>query len=68
MWNPRSFPRFQDAYLAVLDHVGREPEHVTASRGNRARECLNVSFVLDDPRDRLVYCPVPSDVIPCHWI
>jgi len=57
LWHSRRFPRFEDAYLAVLDHVGREAEHVCESRANRARECLNVSFVLNDPRDRLVYIP-----------
>lgn len=54
---PPMFGRFEDAYTAVLAHVSQHFEHTSASRGNMARECLNVSFVLRDPRDRIVYLP-----------
>jgi thymidylate synthase len=57
MLQPPTFGRFEDAYTAVLAHVSQHFEHTSASRGNTARECLNVSFVLSDPRDRIVYLP-----------
>ena len=57
MLQPPMFGRFEDAYTAVLAHVSQHFEHTSASRGNTARECLNVSFVLRDPRDRIVYLP-----------
>jgi thymidylate synthase len=57
MLHPPLFGRFQDAYAAVLEHVGQNFEHVIAPRGNAAREALNVSFMLEDPRDRVVYTP-----------
>src|SRR5712691_9531194 len=50
-----SFDTFDDAYRAVLEYVSSDFEHVNAPRGNAARECLNISFALTDPRDRLVY-------------
>jgi thymidylate synthase len=52
-----TFPTFQDAYVEVLRHVSEQYEHRPAPRGNAARECLNVSFSLTDPRDRIVYAP-----------
>ena len=51
------FGSFGDAYRTVLAHVSEHAEHVTSSRGNRARECLNVGFTLADPRQRIVYAP-----------
>jgi thymidylate synthase len=54
---PVRFARFQDAYVAVLTQVGQECDFTVAPRGNACRECLNISFVLDDPRDRIVYIP-----------
>jgi hypothetical protein len=61
------FGHFEDAYTAVLEHVGQDFEHVNAPRGNAARECLNVSFVLDDPRDRIVYLPARrSNIVFCY--
>jgi thymidylate synthase len=53
--HPPLFSRFEDAYAAVLEHVGSHFEHVNALRGSSCRECLNVSFALADPRDRIVY-------------
>jgi thymidylate synthase len=55
MLHPPVFGRFEDAYVAVLEHVAGSFEHVNAPRGNAGRECLNVSFVVDNPRDRIVY-------------
>jgi thymidylate synthase len=57
MLSPARFHRFQDAYIAVLAHVGRRFDHAVTPRGNACHECLNISFVLDDPRDRVVYVP-----------
>jgi thymidylate synthase len=53
-----AFPTFTDAYTAVLGHVTQHPEHVISARGNHAGECLNVSFTLTDPRERIVWSPV----------
>jgi thymidylate synthase len=57
MLHPPTFRHFEDAYCAVLKHVGPNFGYVIASRGKCARECLNVSFVVDDRRDRVVYAP-----------
>ncbi|MQA87245.1 MAG: thymidylate synthase [Streptosporangiales bacterium] len=67
MLHPPMFGRFEDAYVAVLEHVDRNVEHVNAPRGNAARECLNVSFVLTDPRDRIVYTPARrTNIVFCY--
>lgn len=52
-----TFATFEDAYLGVLEHVSTGYEHVNAPRGNTARECLNVSFAVAEPRERIVYHP-----------
>ncbi|MEV0400015.1 thymidylate synthase [Actinoallomurus sp. NPDC050550] len=52
-----AFTTFHDAYLAVLRHVSEQHEYRNAPRGNAARECLNVSFTLTDPRERIIYVP-----------
>lgn len=57
MLRPARFTRFQDAYVAVLAQVSRDFDHTVAPRGNACRESLNISFVLNDPRDRIVYVP-----------
>ncbi|MEU0520865.1 thymidylate synthase [Streptosporangium sp. NPDC006007] len=57
MLHPATFQRFEDAYTAVLEHVGVGYQQTIGARGNNARECLNISFVLDNPRDRIVYTP-----------
>lgn len=57
MLHPPLFERFEGAYAAVLEHVSENFAYVIDARGNRARECLNLSFVLGDPRDRIVYVP-----------
>lgn len=62
-----TYPTFQDAYTAVLRHVGEEYEHENAPRGNRSRECLNVSFRLADPRERVTYLPARKVNIVFHW-
>ncbi|MGH9211723.1 MAG: thymidylate synthase [Acidimicrobiales bacterium] len=61
------FPSFQDAYTAVLRHVADNYEHVNAPRGNKSRECLNVSFQLADPRARTTYLAARKANIVFHW-
>lgn len=62
-----AFGTFSDAYIAILARVTEQPEHVISARGNRARECLNVSFTLTDPRARIVWSPArrPS-IVFCY--
>lgn len=57
MLSPARFSRFQDAYVAVLSQVSERFDFTVSPRGNSCRESLNVSFVVDDPRDRVVYVP-----------
>jgi thymidylate synthase len=54
---PPVFATFHDAYLAVLDELTNRPEHLINSRGNRSRECRNISFTLADPRHRTPHLP-----------
>lgn len=62
--SPTVFAGFHDAYLAVLDHVGRHAEYRNAPRGNPTRECLNVSFQLSNPLARLPFLPARrTDVV-----
>ncbi|MEU0095683.1 thymidylate synthase [Kribbella sp. NPDC006257] len=55
MLGPVVFPAFEQAYVAVLDHVTNQFEFRNAPRGNESRECLGLSFQVADPRDRLAY-------------
>jgi thymidylate synthase len=57
MFSAPAFTTFTDAYTVVLAHVTGSPEHVISARGNHARECLNVSFTLTDPRERIAWSP-----------
>ena len=50
-----TFDTFHAAYVTVLRHVAAGFEYVNAPRGNHAHECLNVSFRLTNPRDRVAY-------------
>jgi thymidylate synthase len=54
---PPRFRRFEDAYIAVLEEVLTYPDHRIDSRGNPGRECLNISFTVTDPADRVVSHP-----------
>ncbi|MEV7965856.1 thymidylate synthase [Sphaerisporangium sp. NPDC088356] len=49
---PPVFDTFHEAYLEVLNEVANRPDHVISSRGNRSRECRDISFTLTDPRHR----------------
>ena len=49
------FATFTDAYLAVLSQVAGSPQYEITTRGNTAREILNVCFTVDDPLTRSPY-------------
>jgi thymidylate synthase len=50
-----AFATFTDAYLAVLAQVADSPRYEIATRGNTAREILNVCFTVRDPVARSPY-------------
>jgi len=50
-----AFATFTDAYLAILSCVTERHRYEPSTRGNRAREILNVSFTLRDPLTRSPY-------------
>lgn len=50
-----TFPRFADAYRAVLSAIRDTPSYHTVTRAKTAIETLNVSFTLLDPVDRTPY-------------
>lgn len=62
-----TFSTFEDAYLAVLRHVGGQTEFVNAPRGNASRECLNISLRLDDPLERTPYLRARKVNIIFHY-
>ncbi len=52
---PPTLRTFEDAYVAVLEHVADHYEYTNAPRGNASRECLNMSFTIADPINRVPY-------------
>jgi thymidylate synthase len=62
-----TFDTFEDAYVEVLRHVRDRHEYINAPRGNRSRECLNVSFRLSDSRDRVPYLAARKVNIVFHF-
>jgi hypothetical protein len=64
MLHPPTFRCFEDAQCAVLKHVGQNFGYVIAPREKCARECPNVSFIVDYSRDRLSTRP-PGGPILC---
>jgi thymidylate synthase len=67
MFGPAIFTTFDDAYLSVLRHVSEWHTYHNAPRGNPARECLNVSFTLTDPRERIIYAaPRQTNIVFCY--
>lgn len=52
---PPTLRTFEDAFVAVLKHVADHYEYTNAPRGNASRECLNMSFTLADPINRVPY-------------
>ncbi len=51
------FESFTDAYYALVDTTYNGYEYETAPRGLKIRENLFTSFVITNPRDRLLYVP-----------
>lgn len=51
--SPSSFPRFHDAYVAVLEDLVRHPHCHITTQGNSGPERLNVSFEITDPAARM---------------
>jgi len=49
------FATFTDAYLAILSQVASSPRYEIVTRGNAAREILNVCFTVRDPVARSPY-------------
>jgi thymidylate synthase len=47
---------FADLYMKVMDQVYLNPEYVTAPRGLKIRECLNVCMEITDPLNNLFKC------------
>ncbi|MET9403614.1 thymidylate synthase [Kitasatospora sp. NPDC002965] len=52
---PPTFPSFQDAYAAVLQHVTEHYEFANSARGNDSHEIIGASFRLSNPRRRALY-------------
>jgi len=51
------FESFTDAYYALVDTTYNGYEYETAPRGLKIRENLFTSFVITNPRDRMLYVP-----------
>lgn len=51
------FENFTQAYYALVDATYNGYEYETAPRGMKIRENLFASFVITNPRDRLLYVP-----------
>jgi len=51
------FDSFTDAYYALVETTYNGYEYETAPRGMKIRENLFTSFVITNPRDRLLYVP-----------
>lgn len=51
------FENFTQAYYALVDGTYNGYEYETAPRGMKIRENLFTSFVITNPRDRLLYVP-----------
>ncbi len=51
------FENFTQAYYALVDSTYNGYEYETAPRGMKIRENLFASFVITNPRDRLLYVP-----------
>jgi len=52
-----AFENFTQAYYALVDATYNGYEYETAPRGMKIRENLFASFVITNPRDRLLYVP-----------
>ena len=57
MTTPLVFENFTQAYYALVDATYNAHDYETAPRGMKIRENLFTSFVITNPRDRLLFCP-----------
>lgn len=51
------YRNFTEAYYALVEDVYQTPQFECSPRGSKIRENLCVSFVILDPRNRLLYIP-----------
>lgn len=51
------FRNFTEAYYALISKIYKRYDYESAPRGQKVRECLAVSFAIEDPRNRLLYIP-----------
>lgn len=54
---PLVFDNFTQAYYALVDATYNQADYETAPRGMKIRENLFTSFVITNPRDRLLFIP-----------
>lgn len=47
------FENFQEAYLHNMKNVYLTPEFINEPRGNKSKEVLNLSFVIENPIERV---------------
>lgn len=57
MTTPLVFENFTQAYYALVDHTYNGFTYETSPRGMKIRENLFTSFVITNPRDRLLFVP-----------
>lgn len=51
------FKSFDDAFMGLLTKLYHSPEFYNTPRGRANRECLNISFSINDPKNRICYNP-----------
>src|ERR1039457_2038782 len=62
-----AFATFTDAYLAILRRVTGSHQYEISTRGNTAREILNVSFTISNPVARSPYLAArKADIVFNH--
>lgn len=49
------FENFQEAYLHNMKNVYLTPEFINEPRGNKSKEVLNLSFVIENPIERVSF-------------
>lgn len=63
---PTAYENFTQAYYSLIDQTYNGYEYETAPRGMKIRENLFTSFVITNPRDRLLY--VPERKFPLDYV
>ncbi len=54
----RTYHSFDHAFKNICQSVGNEYDFVCSPRGQKVRECLGFTFVLQDPRKRILHNPI----------